>query len=856
MKRKADDSLLFSSASAIECVAISDILDNYTKAFGQLINYSKSVMCVSRSFSLNERSRLAGILGIRLCTSKDSGGLGFHDFAIFNRALLAKQGWRLMSNRQSLATRVLKSKYYPNSSFLEAKHCSFGSFVWHSLLWGHGILVAGSRWRISNGSSVRVYGDRWIPRLNTFCVQSPCILGENATWTGLLRLLWIPTSVNIARGGVMTGVDCPICGVEPESTLHALWGCLGLADVRSSSVAFQKLPWSVDGSFMDFITSCARILVVMEMEFLCVVLWCIWWMRNQVAHGVFNRREESIVGWAYDFLFKFREANFKGSELTHPRPISSSSWSAPDYGMYKVNTDAAVKGDLSSSSLLAVSGSIFFCWVACAVRFAALAEEVIRIKNEHPDDSQCIANVRVKGRLKVPRAFGAGFLKQLRINRLAFTNLCTMLENRGGLRAYRYLQIDEQVAMFLHILAHHVKNRVIKFQFMRSGETVSKYFHNVLYSVIRLHRELLKRPEPVDENSTDERWRWFKNCLGALDGTHVKVRVHISEKPKYRNRKGDISTNVLGVCSQDMKFIYVLPGWEGSAADGRVLRDAIRWANGLRVPYGYYYLVDAGNTNCTGFLAPFRGQRREMPDDGNDVILEESDDEADESITTVEPSDEWSDMRMNLAGHIWTLIYLVVIDILSHKEAAPFKLKSFPYYDELSMIFGKDRATEQHAETPADVEKQLQNEKGDNNLDDNTSNENVDNASDNNVDIQIVSKSSKRSQSQTECSSTSKKQRKNKSSGDLVEALTESTATLVVVIEKSSARLSRAIGEDLNEKHMQLGNELSRTTTLPIMERHKFFRLIVQDNALVSYFFSLPDELKDDWAKGILVGTI
>lgn len=40
-------------------------------------------------------------------------------------------------------------------------------------------------------------------------------------------------------------------------------------------------------------------------------------------------------------------------------------------------------------------------------------QEVIRIKNEHPDDSNCIANDRVKGRLKVTRAFGAGFLKQV-----------------------------------------------------------------------------------------------------------------------------------------------------------------------------------------------------------------------------------------------------------------------------------------------------------------------------------------------------------------------------------------------------------------------------------------------------------
>ena len=172
------------------------------------------------------------------------------------------------------------------------------------------------------------------------------------------------------------------------------------------------------------------------------------------------------------------------------------------------------------------------------------------------------------------------------------------------------------------------------------------------------------------------------------------------------------------------------------------------------------------------------------------------------------------------------------------------------------MIFGKDRANGQHAETPTDVEEQLHNEEGDYNPDDYDSTEDVNNASDNNVDIQFVSKASKRSQSQTESSSTSKKQRKGKSSGDLAEALTESTMTLAAVIEKSSARLSKPIGEDLNDKHMQLGEELSRTTTLTIMERHKVYRLIVQDNALVSYFFSLPDELKDDWAKGILAGTI
>jgi len=69
--------------------------------------------------------------------------------------------------------------------------------------------------------------------------------------------------------------------------------------------------------------------------------------------------------------------------------------------------------------------------------------------------------------------------------------------------------------------------------------------------------------------------------IGALDGTHIPVIVAAEDRPRYRNRKGDISTNVLGACSADLRFIYVLPGWEGSAGDSRILRDALRRQDSL-----------------------------------------------------------------------------------------------------------------------------------------------------------------------------------------------------------------------------------------------------------------------------------
>jgi len=74
----------------------------------------------------------------------------------------------------------------------------------------------------------------------------------------------------------------------------------------------------------------------------------------------------------------------------------------------------------------------------------------------------------------------------------------------------------------------------------------------------------------------------------------------------YKNRKGGVSQNVLAVCSFGLQFTYVLPGWEGSAHDARVLNDAIQ-AKGFTIPQGKYYLADAGYANRDWLITPYRG---------------------------------------------------------------------------------------------------------------------------------------------------------------------------------------------------------------------------------------------------------
>ncbi|KAL6205710.1 hypothetical protein ACLB2K_022964 [Fragaria x ananassa] len=66
----------------------------------------------------------------RLCKPKSEGGMGFRNLIYFNRALLAKQGWRILSRPEALVTRLLRAKYFPQSNFMQASLGSDPSFVW------------------------------------------------------------------------------------------------------------------------------------------------------------------------------------------------------------------------------------------------------------------------------------------------------------------------------------------------------------------------------------------------------------------------------------------------------------------------------------------------------------------------------------------------------------------------------------------------------------------------------------------------------------------------------------------------------------------------------------------------------
>lgn len=67
-------------------------------------------------------------------TRPKSGGMGFKDLRQFNLAMLAKQGWRLTQDQESLFFSCFKARYFPRCHFLEATDSPNSFFTWKSIM--------------------------------------------------------------------------------------------------------------------------------------------------------------------------------------------------------------------------------------------------------------------------------------------------------------------------------------------------------------------------------------------------------------------------------------------------------------------------------------------------------------------------------------------------------------------------------------------------------------------------------------------------------------------------------------------------------------------------------------------------
>ncbi|XP_019188892.1 PREDICTED: uncharacterized protein LOC109183161 [Ipomoea nil] len=89
-------------------------------------------------------------------------GPGFKDLRAFNLAMLSKQALRLLTNTDSLVSRIYKARYYPKDIFSEAYLGNNPSYCWRSIMVAKNLICSGVRRRVGNGKSTLIWEHLWL----------------------------------------------------------------------------------------------------------------------------------------------------------------------------------------------------------------------------------------------------------------------------------------------------------------------------------------------------------------------------------------------------------------------------------------------------------------------------------------------------------------------------------------------------------------------------------------------------------------------------------------------------------------------------------------------------------------------
>ncbi|XP_041016205.1 uncharacterized protein LOC121258730 [Juglans microcarpa x Juglans regia] len=275
---------------------------------------------------------------------------------------------------------ILRAKYYKNYDVLSSNLGYGPSMIWRSIWGSLKLLKEGLVWRVDNGLSIKVWGDKWLPSKPSHRVQSPIkhlndeakvaeLIGNGGRWdvetvkatftkeeaevicniplsyTGLEdKRIWAyskngcfsvrsvyhldlnrkkdwkwESSDNLYRRKVVEKPICPICLREDETVCHALWSYPAAMDVWAEKESpVQK--WK--SSEMDLVAVWKKLLAELPLEMVELVQ-------------------------AKSSLNEFQQAQQKGVERAEIAAVGRRlvKWEASGNGFVKVNWDAAFKAD-------------------------------------------------------------------------------------------------------------------------------------------------------------------------------------------------------------------------------------------------------------------------------------------------------------------------------------------------------------------------------------------------------------------------------------------------------------------------------------------------------------------------------
>jgi hypothetical protein len=123
-------------------------------------------------------------------------------------------------------------------------------------------------------------------------------------------------------------------------------------------------------------------------------------------------------------------------------------------------------------------------------------------------------------------------------------------------------------------------------------------------------------PISPEMQANPEIYPFFKNAVCTIDSCHFACFVHTAaDQYTTWDCKGHLMQNCLAACRFNMIFYHVFSGWEGTASDATMYKDA--HVTDLCVLEERYYLADAGFPAYNSLLIPYQGTHYHLQEWGH-----------------------------------------------------------------------------------------------------------------------------------------------------------------------------------------------------------------------------------------------